>query len=61
MKEHKLEYSALSPYLEEEQFVATGLGVDGSAIQKLNFTYDVPAVTAEVLKEELDYAVELGW
>jgi hypothetical protein len=61
MKEYKLEYSPLSPYLEEEQFVSNGLHVDGSAIEKLNFTYDVPSVTAEALKEELQYAVEVEW
>jgi len=61
VKESKLDYSPMSPYLELEQISNKNLCVDGSKIEKSNFAYEHPSVTAEELSAQLAYAVGEGW
>jgi len=61
VKESKLDYSPLSPYLELEQISNKNLCVDGTKIEKIGFSYDHPAVTADELSAQLAYAVSEGW
>jgi len=61
VKESKLDYSPMSPYLELEQISSKNLCIDGSKIEKTSFSYEHPAVTEEELKIQLGYAVAEGW
>jgi nucleoside-diphosphate-sugar epimerase len=61
VKESKLDYSPLSPYLELEQISNKNLCVDGSKIEKSGFSYDYPAVTGEELNAQLAHATAEGW
>lgn len=61
IKEAKLDYSPLSPYLDVESLSNKSLGVDGSAIEKTGFSYDFPNLTAEDMKSKLEDAVLEGW
>jgi len=61
ISEAKLEYSPLSPWLDEEALLNSSMCVDGSAIEKTGFTYEKPNVTEELLRDEIKYAVAEGW
>jgi nucleoside-diphosphate-sugar epimerase len=61
LTEAKLDYSPLSPWLEGEALSNNDLHVDGSAIEKLGFQYQVPAVTEESIRGQLQHAVQEGW
>ncbi|KAG4084173.1 NAD(P)-binding protein [Neocallimastix lanati (nom. inval.)] len=51
----------LTPYLDKELLKDNALSVDGSKIEKeLGFTYNVPKVTLEKIREVIDDFVELG-
>jgi len=45
----------LSPYLDKELLGNTHLTVDGSAIEATGFSYEVPEVTTEKLREWVEY------
>jgi len=59
--EAKLNYSPLTPWLDNEALTNCNLYVDGSAIEKTSFSYSVPNVTEEMLRSQLKHAVEMGW
>lgn len=52
LKEHKLNDSPLTPYLDEEVLYNNSTSLDGTKITKvLNFQYSHPQITVESLKE----------
>jgi len=61
LKDAKLEYSPLTPWLDTEAMMQKSLCVDGSSIEATGFTYEKPNVTEEVVKEQINHAVSLGW
>ena len=48
----------LTPYLDPELLFDNHLSVDGSAIEKLGFKYDVPKMNADHLRETIAYFEE---
>ena len=58
MKEHNIDRSPLSPYLERELLLKTPLAIDGSKITSLGFKYDYPAPTEQLLRESIQYWVD---
>jgi len=50
----------LTPYLDQELLYNNSLSVDGSKIEGTGFRYDYPAVTEELLREQVAYFVEQG-
>ena len=49
----------LSPFLEPELLLNNDLAIDGTLITTLGFTYDVPAPTVDLLREELQYWIDI--
>jgi len=60
-KEAGLDYSPLSPWLDEEAISNNHLSVDGTAIEATGFAYDHPQLTEELLNRQLEEAIEMGW
>lgn len=58
-KEKGIEITPLSPYLDKELLGNTPLSVDGSAIEATGFTYEVPEVTEDKIREWVEYNVGL--
>eukprot|EP00005_Dracoamoeba_jomungandri_P002284 CAMPEP_0174261432 /NCGR_PEP_ID=MMETSP0439-20130205/11425_1 /TAXON_ID=0 /ORGANISM="Stereomyxa ramosa, Strain Chinc5" /LENGTH=363 /DNA_ID=CAMNT_0015345903 /DNA_START=9 /DNA_END=1100 /DNA_ORIENTATION=- len=54
-KECGIEITPLSPYLDKELLGNVHLSVDGSAIEATGFTYDVPNLGADQLREWVEY------
>jgi len=50
-KEHKITDTPLTPYLDEELLYNNSYGVNGTKITKIGFKYDVPQITADLLRE----------
>lgn len=50
----------LTPYLDQELLYNNSLSIDGSKIEGTGFRYDNPAVTDELLREQVAYFVEQG-
>jgi len=48
----------LTPYLDQELLYKNQLTIDGSAIEATGFAYRYPKVTAELIKEQIDYFVQ---
>jgi len=61
ISEAKLDYSPLSPFLDNESLTSKSLAVDGSAVEKTGFTYQYPKVTEAEIKGQLTHAVGEGW
>jgi len=60
-KENKISTTPLTPYLDEELLYDNPLSVDGNAITKeTGFTYQHPKVTADLVKESLQYHIKNG-
>jgi len=58
-KKYNIQDTPLTPYLDEELIKENSISVDGTAIEKLGFSYDYPAPTAALLKEVLlDYVAK---
>jgi len=56
MKKYNISDTPLTPYLDEELIKDYDLWIDGKHIESLGFSYDHPAVNAELLREVLhDY------
>lgn len=51
LKEHDMVGSALTPYLDEELLYNNSLSIDGTKITTTGFTYEIPQMTIELLKE----------
>jgi len=60
-KENSLAYSRLTPYLDEELLYNNDLCVDGSAIEKIGFSYKHPNLTEESLRKVIEEYVIAGW
>jgi len=60
-KKYNIVDTPLTPYLDEELIKENSISVDGSAIEKLGFTYDYPAPNAELLKEVMADYVAKGY
>jgi len=61
ISEAKLNYSPLTPWLDNEALLNCNLFIDGSAIEKTSFSYQYPNVTEELLRAQLKHAVDMGW
>jgi len=60
-KEHQINTTPLTPYLDEELLYDNPLSVDGSAISnETGFKYAHPKVTIELVREGLDYHIKNG-
>jgi len=60
-KEAGLDYTPISPWLDEEAVLNNHLSVDGSSIESTGFSYDHPQMTEELVKQQLEDAVAMGW
>jgi len=57
-KKEEIVNTPLTPYLDQELLYNNSLSVDGSKIEGTGFTYDYPAVTETLLREQVNYYVE---
>lgn len=48
----------LTPYIDQELLYNNSLSIDGAAIESTGFSYSVPEVTVDLLKEQIDYYVQ---
>lgn len=53
-----ISHSPLSPFLEPELLLNNDLSVNGTAVTKLGFTYDIPAPTTQLLRDTLQYWID---
>lgn len=60
-KENGIGYSRLTPYLDEEYLYNNDHSVDGSAIEKLGFSYQHPQVTEQAIREVINEYVVAEW
>jgi len=60
-KKYGINETPLTPYLDEELIKENSTSVDGTAIEKLGFSYDFPAPSVPLLKEVLDDYVAKGY
>jgi len=49
----------LTPYLDEELLYNNSLSIDGHAIEKTGFSYKVPKMTEEGIREVIQYFIDL--
>jgi hypothetical protein len=60
-KEHQINTTPLTPYLDEELLYDNPLSVDGNAIvSETGFKYSHPKLTQELVREALDYHIKNG-
>jgi len=59
-KEHKINTTPLTPYLDEELLYDNPLSVDGNAICETGFKYSHPKVTSELVRQSLEYHIKNG-
>jgi nucleoside-diphosphate-sugar epimerase len=60
-KEHQINTTPLTPYLDEELLYDNPLSVDGTAISsETGFKYSHPKLTQELVREALDYHIKNG-
>lgn len=57
-KKHNITTTPLNPYLDEELLYDNPLAVDGNAITALGFKYKYPQITADLLKENVEYHIK---
>jgi len=60
-KQKGITNTPLTPYLDEELLYNNALSVDGKKITTTGFSYQVPTMTTELLYEQLNYFIELGF
>jgi len=60
-KQNNITTTPLTPYLDEELLYNNHLTVDGNAITETGFKYQHPKVTADLLKESIQYHVKNGF
>jgi len=60
-KKYNIHDTPLTPYLDEELIKENATAVDGTAITKIGFKYQHPAVTAESLREVMNDFVKKGF
>lgn len=59
-KKASITTTPLTPYLDEELLYDNPLSVDGNAIKSTGFSYTVPKVTEELLRESITYFTNNG-
>jgi len=59
-KQASISTTPLTPYLDEELLYDNPLSIDGNAIKETGFSYSHPKVTADLLREALDYHIKNG-
>jgi nucleoside-diphosphate-sugar epimerase len=59
-KKYGINDTPLTPYLDEELIKEFATAVDGTAITKIGFKYDIPKVTADSLREVVNDFVKKG-
>jgi len=59
-KKASITTTPLTPYLDEELLYDNPLSVDGNAIKSTGFSYTVPKVTEELLREAISYFTQNG-
>jgi len=50
----------LTPYIDQELLYNNAFSIDGSAIEATGFKYTVPAPTADLIREQIQYYAEQG-
>jgi nucleoside-diphosphate-sugar epimerase len=60
-KQHGIQNTPLTPYLDEELLYNNSYSVDGTKITKTGFTYKHPKVTEEDLRETINYFIASGF
>jgi len=60
-KSKGLSSTPLTPYLDEELLLNNDLSIDGKKITTTGFKYENPKMTTELLKESLNYWIDLGF
>jgi len=58
-KDAGISITPLSPYIDKELLYKKHLCIDGSAIEKTGFKYNVPKMTAEKVREWIQYYLDL--
>lgn len=58
-KEHNIQFTPLSPYIDKELLYNNSLSVDGTAIESTGFQYQVPTLTKNLILEEIHYFIQL--
>lgn len=59
-RDHNISFTPLSPYIDKELLYYTPLYVDGTAIEKTGFKYEIPEVTKDLLVESIKYYEDLN-
>ena len=57
LREHSIEHTPLTPFLDIELLRNNQLSVDGSAVESTGFTYDVPEMTKDTVAEMVTAAI----
>eukprot|EP01024_Parvocaulis_polyphysoides_P042205 TRINITY_DN38658_c0_g1_i1.p1 TRINITY_DN38658_c0_g1~~TRINITY_DN38658_c0_g1_i1.p1 ORF type:complete len:190 (+),score=24.45 TRINITY_DN38658_c0_g1_i1:82-570(+) len=57
-KEAGILMTPLTPYIDQELLYNNALAVDGNAVESLGFTYKVPKMTEELIREQIKYYVD---
>jgi len=60
-KKYNIADTPLTPYLDEELIKDNSISVEGSAIEKLGFSYDYPAPNAGLLREVIQDYIAKGF
>jgi len=60
LKNHNVQTTPLTPYLDEELLYENPLCIDGNAIHETGFKYEHPKMTSDLLKESLQYHIANG-
>jgi len=61
IKAHNITTTPLTPYLDEELLYENPLAIDGSLVCESGFKYQYPKMTADLVKESLQYHVANGF
>jgi len=59
LTKHKIEVTPLSPYVSPELLYDHSLSMSGEKLIKAGFSYKHPKMTEELIRDELNYALEL--
>jgi nucleoside-diphosphate-sugar epimerase len=60
-KKYNIQDTPLTPYLDEELVKDNSISIDGSAVEKLGFSYDYPQPNATLLREVLQDYIAKGY
>ena len=60
LAEHNISNSPLSPFIHQELLENNNFFINGDAIESTGFTYSVPQMTEETLREQIEVAIRQG-